>query len=53
MVAARTPAARDQANAALTGALRALDKQRASIDAALEHAITTLSAHAAPPTLPG
>ena len=38
---------------ALTGALRALDKQRASVDAALEHAITTLSAHAAPPTLPG
>ena len=53
VLAARTPAARDQANAALTGALRALDKQRASIDAALEHAITTLSAHAAPPTLPG
>jgi len=53
VLAARTPAARDKANAALTGALRALDKQRASIDAALEHAITTLSAHAAPPTLPG
>lgn len=53
VLAARTPAARDQANAALTGALRALDKQRASIDAVLEHAITTLSAHATPPRLPG
>jgi hypothetical protein len=43
----------NQANAALHQALRTLDAQRAAVDAILEHAITALSAHAAPPRLPG
>jgi len=53
VLAARTPLARSQATAALHQALRTLDAQRAAVDAILEHAITALSAHAAPPRLPG
>jgi hypothetical protein len=53
VLAARTPLARSQAPAALHQALRTLDAQRAAVDAILEHAITALSAHAAPPRLPG
>ena len=53
VLAARTPLARSQATAALHQALRTLDAQRAAVDAVLEHAITSLSAHAAPPRLPG
>ncbi len=53
VLAARTPLAKKQASATLNGALRALDQQRESVDAVLEHAIRTLSAHAALPTLPG
>ena len=53
VLAARTPPARSQATAALHQALRTLDAQRAAVDAILEHAITALSAHAAPPRLPG
>ena len=52
-LAARTPLAKTQATAALHQALQTLDAQRAAVDAVLEHAITSLSAHAAPPRLPG
>ena len=48
-----TPQARSQATATLHSALRVLDAQRAAVDAVLEHAITSTSAHAAPPRLPG
>jgi hypothetical protein len=53
VLAARTPLARSQATAALHQALRTLDAQRAAVDAILRQAITSLSAHAAPPRLPG
>ncbi len=53
VLAARTPLAKSQATAALHQALRTLDAQRAAVDSVLEHAITSLSAHAAPPRLPG
>jgi hypothetical protein len=53
VLAARTPLAKTQATAALHQALQTLDAQRAAVDAVLEHAITSLSAHAAPPRLPG
>ena len=53
VLAARTPQARSKAQAALDQALRTLDAQRASVDAVIQHAITSTSAHASPPTLPG
>jgi hypothetical protein len=53
VLAARTPLARSKAIAALRRALRTLDAQRAAVDSVLERAITALSAHAAPPRLPG
>jgi hypothetical protein len=45
--------ARSSALAALQLAIRKLDAQRAAVDSIMEHAITSLSAHAAPPALPG
>jgi hypothetical protein len=53
VLAARTPQAKASATAALQGALRTLDAQRAAVDTVLNHAITSLSAHATPPRLPG
>jgi hypothetical protein len=53
VLAARTPQARTTATAALRQALRTLDAQRAAVDGILDHAIRSLSAHAAPPRLPG
>jgi hypothetical protein len=53
VINARTPQARSQATATLHGALRVLDAQRAAVDAVMERAITSLSAQAAPPKLPG
>lgn len=53
VLAARTPQARTTATAALQQALRTLDAQRAAVDSVLQHAITSLSAHATPPRLPG
>jgi hypothetical protein len=50
---ASTPAARNSANAALQQARQTLDAQRSSVDAIIEHASNALSAHAAPPRLPG
>jgi hypothetical protein len=50
---AGTPAAKSSANAALQRALRTLDAQRSDIDAIIEHASTSVSAHASPPHLPG
>ena len=53
VLAARTPLAKDQATAALHQALQRLDAQRAAVDSVLERAIRSVSAHAAPPRLPG
>lgn len=53
VINARTPQARSQATATLHSALRVLDAQRAAVDTVVEHAITSLSAHTAPPKLPG
>jgi len=53
VLAARTPLARSKAAAALHQALRTLDAQRAAVDSVLQRAIRSLSAHAAPPRLPG
>jgi hypothetical protein len=53
VLAARTPQARTEATAALQRSLRTLDAERSSVDAGIEHAISSLSAHAAPPRLPG
>jgi hypothetical protein len=50
---ARTPAAKNAATAALQKALRTLDSERATVDAIIEHASTSLSAHVSPPHLPG
>lgn len=50
---AGTPAARNSANAALQQALRTLDARRSAVDAMIEHASSTLSAHVSPPHLPG
>ena len=43
------PQAKASDTAALQQALRKLDAQRAKVDAIMESAITSLSAHAAPP----
>jgi hypothetical protein len=53
VIRAPTPQARNQATAQLHGALRVLDAQRTAVDTVMEHAIRSLSAHAAPPKLPG
>jgi hypothetical protein len=53
VIRASTPPERAQAQATLRSALRVLDAQRGAVDAVLEQAITSLSAHAAPPRLPG
>jgi hypothetical protein len=53
VLAARTPQARATATAALQRSLRTLDAQRTAVDTVIEHAIRSLSAHAAPPRLPG
>ena len=53
VIRADTPQARDQATAQLHSALRVLDAQRTAVDTVMEHAIRSLSAHAAPPKLPG
>ena len=53
VIRARTPQARAQAQATLHSALRVLDAQRGAVDAVMEHAITSVSAHAALPRLPG
>ena len=53
VINARTPQARSQATVTLHSALRVLDAQRAAVDTVMKHAITSTSAHAAPPRLPG
>jgi hypothetical protein len=53
VLAARTPQAKSKANASLQAALKTMNAQRAAVDAVLQHAITSLSLHAAPPKLPG
>ena len=53
VINARTPQARVRAQATLHSALGVLDAQRRAVDAVIEHAITSLSAHATPPRLPG
>ena len=53
VIRARTPQARARARATLHSALGVLDAQRRTVDAVMEHAITSLSANAAPPRLPG
>lgn len=53
VINARTPQARARARATLHSALGVLDAQRRTVDAVMEHAIASLSAHAAPPRLPG
>lgn len=50
---ATTPAAKSSANAALQDALRKLNAQRSALDAIIEHASNSLSAHVPPPHLPG
>jgi hypothetical protein len=45
--------ARSRAMAALQQAVRKLDAQRSAVDSIMERAIRSLSAHAAPPALPG
>ena len=53
VIRASTPPERAQAQARLRSALRVLDAQRGTVDAVMEKAITSLSANAAPPRLPG
>jgi hypothetical protein len=53
VIRASSPPARAQAQVALRSALRVLDAQRGAVDAVMEKAITSLSAQAAPPRLPG
>jgi hypothetical protein len=53
VLAARSPQARASASAALRQARAKLDAQRAAIDSVIESASAALSAHAAPPALPG
>ena len=50
---ARTGSARARASAALQRDQRALDAERTAIDKIINRAITGLSAHAQPPSLPG
>ena len=53
LLAARSPQARASASAALRQARVKLDAQRAAVDSVIETASDALSAHAAPPPLPG
>jgi hypothetical protein len=53
LLAARSPQARASASAALRQARAQLDAQRAAVDSVIETASAALSAHAAPPPLPG
>lgn len=53
MLAAPNPQAKAKDMAALQQALRKLNAQRAAVDATMEAAIRSLSAHASPPSLPG
>jgi hypothetical protein len=53
MLAAPNPQAKAKDMAALQQALRKLNAQRAAVDATIQAAITSLSAHASPPRLPG
>jgi hypothetical protein len=53
MLSASTPAAKAKDAAALHNALRKLDAQRATLDATINFAVRSLSAHASPPRLPG
>ncbi len=52
VLSAPTPQARSTATAALQQARRKLDAQRAKVDAIVESASRSLSAHVAPPKLP-
>jgi hypothetical protein len=53
MLSASSPAAKTKDAAALQQALRKLNAQRAAVDATIDFAIRSLSAHASPPSLPG
>jgi hypothetical protein len=53
LLTAPSAAAKAKDTAALQRALRKLDAQRAAVDATMRAAIRSLSAHAAPPSLPG
>ena len=53
MLAAPNPTAKAKDMAALQQALRKLNAQRAAVDATIQAAIRSLSAHASPPSLPG
>jgi hypothetical protein len=53
MLSASSPAAKAKDAAALQQALRKLNAQRAAVDAIIDSAIRSLSAHASPPSLPG
>jgi hypothetical protein len=53
VLSARGAQARSQANAQLATALVALDRQRSTIDSALDKAIRALAVHESPPRLPG
>ena len=53
VLTARSPQARASASAALRQARVKLDAQRAAVDSVIETASDALSAHAAPPPLPG
>jgi len=50
---ARSPVAKAKATATLQKALRTLNAQRATVDAIIRHASTSLSANVSPPHLPG
>jgi hypothetical protein len=53
VLSARSTQARSQAQAGLTTALAALDKQRAAVNSVLDAAIKSLSVHESGPRLPG
>jgi hypothetical protein len=53
VLAATTPQARSQDEAALTAALRKLDAQRVLVDGPVNSAISSLAMHSSPPRLPG
>jgi hypothetical protein len=53
MLAAPNPQAKARDMAALQQALRKLNAQRAAVDATIQAAIRSTSAHASPPSLPG
>ena len=53
VLAARSPQARVSASSALRQARAILDAKRAAVDSVIESASAALSAHAAPPPLPG